>query len=165
MRSREGRVKVYFAAAYTARDVLRDDGYIYALELHGHTCTSTWLQATHEITPDKLGPGHGHSLHYLEEHVGQDIADVQRSDALILFTEPFMRDVMGVQPPYGTGGRHVETGIALAAGKFIIVLGEPENVFHRTSRTRVSSNWAHAMLLLETEQRKRDENDHVTHQH
>lgn len=30
----------------------------------------------------------------------------------------------------GTGGRHVEVGVALALGRPVIVLGEPEHVFH-----------------------------------
>ena len=53
-----------------------------------------------------------------------DLNDVVRSDLLILFTAAFV----GIE---GGGGRHVETGWALAHGVPIIVVGQPENVFHR----------------------------------
>lgn len=51
-----------------------------------------------------------------------DLEDVDTSDILILFTEPYGSENPG-------GGRFVEFGYALACGKVVYVVGEYENVF------------------------------------
>lgn len=143
-------MKVYFAAAYTARDLLRE-WYVPALERAGHACSSGWLRETHPITPGTVGAALEQPGDYLLKHIDGDITDVVNSDALILFTEAFMKDI-GIKPPYATGGRHVETGIALAMQIPVIVLGEPENIFHRAGVSLVPT-WdgaTKALDLIET---------------
>jgi hypothetical protein len=59
-----------------------------------------------------------------------DIDDVRAADALVLIkpVESHRRT---------TGGHHVETGVALERGMPIVLLGQPENVFHRHQHVRV----------------------------
>jgi nucleoside 2-deoxyribosyltransferase len=51
-----------------------------------------------------------------------DLEDVDKADAIILFTEPY-------GSPQTGGGRFVEFGYALGHGKTCIIVGEYENVF------------------------------------
>lgn len=62
--------------------------------------------------------------------------ELQRIDALEDMQDIASCDVMLVLSPLGyaergTGGRHVELGIAIGLGKRIVLLGDPTNVFHR----------------------------------
>jgi len=52
----------------------------------------------------------------------ENLEDVEAADLLILRAEP--------DRSFVPGGKHVETGAALALGKPVLVLGHPENVFH-----------------------------------
>jgi len=115
-------VKVYLAGPYGSRDKLRT----YADLVRGADCevTSSWLNEDHDITPGTEGAAADLSDEVVLAHARMDLNDVLRSDLLMLFTSAFV----GVE---GGGGRHVETGFALAHGLPIIVVGQPENVFHR----------------------------------
>jgi hypothetical protein len=57
------------------------------------------------------------------------LVDIARADALVLVN-------LSQVHRSGTGGRHVETGIALTLGKPVIVLGDRENVFHHLGAVR-----------------------------
>lgn len=52
-----------------------------------------------------------------------DLDDVNRADALVLYTEPYGTPVPG-------GGRHVEFGYAFGRGKHMVIVGPHENIFH-----------------------------------
>jgi hypothetical protein len=52
----------------------------------------------------------------------ENLTDVRSADLLILRAEP--------DGSFVPGGKHVESGAALALGIPVIVLGPPENVFH-----------------------------------
>lgn len=54
----------------------------------------------------------------------QDIDDVRMADVLVLL-KPKESHL------HTTGGHHVETGLAMAYGIPVLLLGEVENVFHR----------------------------------
>jgi hypothetical protein len=58
------------------------------------------------------------------EEAEQDIDDVRRSHVLVLLKP-------AASHRETTGGHHVETGIALERGIPVLLLGEPENVFHK----------------------------------
>jgi nucleoside 2-deoxyribosyltransferase len=117
-------VKVYLAGPYGSRDLLRT--YADLVRETGCEVTSTWLNETHDITPGTEGAATELSDEVVLGHALMDLADIRKSDLVVLFTAA----VVGVE---GGGGRHIETGYALAQYIPIIVVGEPENVFHRMS--------------------------------
>ena len=80
----------------------------------GNGITSRWLNET--------GYGGTQSDVYRQQAAIRDEEDVRRADQLILLAE-----LPGINVP---GGKHVETGIAIALGKKIHVIGRRENIFH-----------------------------------
>jgi hypothetical protein len=128
-------VKLYLAAPYAARDYVREYAAPNLLK-HGHTTTSEWLLATRAITPATLGTSPATSDADVMYHAGKDLEEVRAADVLVHFTANYLLarvpSLQGVGPQaLHTGGRHVETGYALALHKSVIVLGQPENIFMR----------------------------------
>lgn len=113
---------VYLAAPYGARGRIRE--YAAELEALGYTVTSTWLSETHEINSGSQGAAVALPDEVVSAHAEQDMSDIDQSAVLVLFTAAFL----GVE---GGGGRHIETGYALAQHLPVVVVGKPENVFHR----------------------------------
>jgi nucleoside 2-deoxyribosyltransferase len=69
----------------------------------------------------------------------QDMADVLRSDVVVVFTHQ----------PSSTGGRHVELGMALAAGKRVIICGDRENIFQTLPQVEhCDTDWDQLIKLL-----------------
>ncbi len=124
-------MRIYVAGAYALRDQLR--AVAAQLTTDGHVITSTWLQGTHPITAGTVAAGLDHGIAYITSSSAEDLAGIRSSDVLLLFTGNAMREMEpGIdEARLHTGGRHVETGYALALGKRIVVVGEPENIFHR----------------------------------
>lgn len=126
-------MKLYLAAPYAARDYVRD----YAaptLRQQGHTMTSKWLLATRAITPATLGTAAASTDAEVMHHAGKDLEEVLAADVLVHFTANYLVDRTRLDPlrdQLHSGGRHVETGYALAHHKSVIVLGQPENIFMR----------------------------------
>lgn len=135
-------MRIYFAAPYFARDSLRNFAFEIG-EAHGHESTSTWLQATHAIKENTLGTAPAMDDGYAYSHAEEDYEDVLRSDALILVTWDTAVSICPDDTVYGpnSGGRHVETGIALAQAIPVIVWGEPENIFHRGPGIVLAPTW------------------------
>lgn len=115
-------MKAYLAAPYQSREQIRVCAAV--LQQWGVTVTSTWLLEDHEINAGTTHAATALPDEAVAAHAQQDMDDIDRSDLVVLFTAASV----GVE---GGGGRHVETGYALASGKPVIVIGEPENVFHR----------------------------------
>ncbi len=74
---------------------------------------------------------------------------ISRADVLVLLTGA----ALGLTPDEcGSGGRHVETGYALAKDKWVVVVGEAENIFHRVGGygclVEVVPNWLAAVGFL-----------------
>lgn len=134
-------MNVYLAAPYAVRDVVR--GLATELTRIGYTVTSTWLKETHEINAGTKGAATDLGDDAVSAHARQDMKDIDRSNLLVLFTSAYV----GAE---GGGGRHIETGYALAQGIPVIVVGEPENVFHRLGAPKVLcvSDWHEAVLEL-----------------
>lgn len=148
-------MRVYLAAPYFARDSLR--AYIPELEQRGHIVTSSWLQASHAIQENTLGTAPGMDDDYAKDHAAQDIEEVLESDALVLFT---WDTALAHCPPDqitgpNSGGRHVETGVALATSIAVIVFGEPENIFHRGDGVQVAPRWEAVIEALDAVQAAR----------
>ncbi len=98
---------IYLAASYNRKDEMC--AIAEKLQLLGHTITSRWIVQ------------HGEDQ---ETGAREDLEDIDNSAWVISFTGA------------GTtsGGRHVEFGYALAKGKAMVLIGEPENVFHKLKR-------------------------------
>lgn len=137
-------MRIYLAAPYAARAQVRQ--YAAELERIGFTVTSTWLEETHEISSGTIGAATAVSDAEIAMHAAADLGDIDRSDLVVLLTEG-AADLVGGN---GTsGGRHVETGYAIALGKPVVVVGEPENVFHRLGRAcTVVPTWHEAVIAL-----------------
>lgn len=124
-------MKLYLAAPYSARNHLREVAEDLASK--GHDVTSRWLWDNHEIKPESEGAAWAQSRQYIAQHVMQDLEDVEEADALVMFTGAWVAKTWPslADTALHSGGRHVEMGYAIAKGKAIIVMGSPENVFHR----------------------------------
>jgi hypothetical protein len=131
-------VKLYLAAPYAARDYIR--GVVAPVLLgHGHTITSEWLMPTNAITPEHLGTSPAKDDATVMHHAGKDLAEVAEADVLVHFTANYL--IARIPQWDGgdtdrslnlhSGGRHVETGYALALNKSVIIMGQPENIFQR----------------------------------
>ncbi len=146
--------RIYLAARYSRRPELC--GYRARLEALGYTITSRWLHGEHQVADDGQPIGeHGESL--VEGTANQaaarrlragfafdDFEDVMTADLLIAFTEP-------PRAHQSRGGRHVEMGIALGAGKDVIVCGPRENIFcwlDQVDARRSAESWVRSGLLL-----------------
>lgn len=143
---------IYLAAAYAARDIVRRD-VVPQLVAAGHTIGASWLIEDHAITSETIGAALGEPDSYVDKQVEQDFEEVRAADAVVHLTESFMRQLslgLRLRGPgvLTTGGRHVECGYALALGKLVVTVGEPENVFAR-SVTQVVPDIAEAIKTLD----------------
>ncbi len=119
--------RVYLSGRFERRAEL--NGYRVELEAAGVEVTSRWLtDPTPELTDDAW-----------QTLAAKDVEDIRRSASLVLFTEP------GTP---GGGGRQVEFGVALGLQKRLIIVGEPENLFHRLGLVEVVPTWDRARELL-----------------
>jgi nucleoside 2-deoxyribosyltransferase len=99
-------MKIYIAAMYSRREEM--DRKANLLKHKGFEITSSWIYSS----------GEGLSL---SDIALVDLADIDRADAIVSFTNE-----IGTI----TGGRHVEFGYGLAKGKRLILIGGRENIFH-----------------------------------
>lgn len=129
-------LRAYLAAPYVARDRVRD--YAEDLVRIGIDVTASWLDEEHEINAGSTGAATALDPAEVARHAATDLDDIERCDVLVLFTAR----ALGFDPAeVASGGRHVETGYALAKGVPVIVVGEPENVFHRLDDPRRFPRW------------------------
>lgn len=142
-------IRAYLAAPYVARDHVRH----YAMDLVtlGIDVTASWLDEEHEINAGSTGAAPALHPEEVARHAATDLDDIERCDVLVLFTA----EALGLDPAdVASGGRHVETGYAIAKGVPVIVVGQPENVFHRLAYARsnavveVADSWLGAVGLL-----------------
>jgi nucleoside 2-deoxyribosyltransferase len=132
-------LKVYLASRFSRGPELNQ----YRLQLNnaGIETTSRWLNGGHlwEGTDDDQLP-QAVGAQFAQE----DLDDLLAADVLVAFTEP---------PRSGPsrGGRHVEFGVALAAGLQIVIVGHRENVFYCLPSLILTSDWPSAFDLLQRE--------------
>lgn len=103
----------YLASSYSRREELQE--YTGVLIRKGHKVTSRWLTEEHEIRE-------AYQYSDNQKFAQEDLDDVSKAGILMLFTNPLSY--------IGRGGHHVETGIAIALKKHIIIIGPRVNVFH-----------------------------------
>lgn len=143
-------MKVYLAAPYALRNVLRQS-YLPMLIGAGHTSVTSWLNEQAPITAGTTGSAADVADLQAQAHVDQDIADILLADALVLVTwsQAALLDPRAVAHP-NSGGRHVETGIALAMRTPVVVWGtEPENIFHRGVGAHLATTWSAVLNTLD----------------
>lgn len=117
-------MKIYLSARWARRSemaAVRD-----AVEEIGHEVVSRWIDVTVDCGP---------------VDAAMDVEDLESCDALILFTDP-----LGSLNP--GGARHVEFGMAIAARKELIVVGEKETLFCHLPQVVVLSSVADLFTTL-----------------
>ena len=110
--------RLYLAAAFERSAEVA--GYAMALEAFGYQITSRWLDRDNQL-PGSAVAVHAASPDWakrIEELAALDAEDVVACDRLVCWTGK-----------HGSG-RNVEFGMAAALSKSLIVVGEPENIFH-----------------------------------
>ncbi len=88
-----------------------------ALQRMGHACTSRWISNDNKFESGEYTDLERRDLATMDE---QDVRAA--TDGLVLLSE-----AKGHLVP---GGKHVETGIAIALGRSVYIIGRRENVFH-----------------------------------
>lgn len=122
--------KIYIAGMYSRRLELLEVSRLF--EAAGHKITARWLHG------DEEKPG------MTQRDKGQmDVDDVTAADVVILFSTPksyFKEPGEGV-----SGGRHFEFGLALGLKKTMILVGEPESVFHHVVQVHQTKDAVEAL--------------------
>lgn len=111
------------------------------LEEHGVVCTSTWLTPHDNQSMDAL-KAKGSVVQECREKAVKDFEDIDGSDCVLLLSAKKSHR-------NGTGGKHVETGYAMARGKPVFVMGERENIFHYHPMVRVVDSVSAFLRALE----------------
>jgi|SRR6187399_2210034 hypothetical protein len=119
-------MKLYLAARFARREKLVTDA-IPPLEEDGHKITSRWLWEE-----DDGGEGAARMC----------LQDIDRSEALVLFTDPVGSKNAG-------GGRWFEAGYAYANNRRLFVVGEQEAVFTYLPLITVCRNIDHLRRELD----------------
>lgn len=138
---------VYMAGPYAARDLLGT--YARELERVGYRVGTRWLREDHSITPENEGAAVGLADAQAAGHASDDLEDVKRADILVAFTAASVLPEDERQRRGTSGGRHIETGYAMALDKAIFLVGEPENVFHRLPWVIRCADWPTALAELQ----------------
>ena len=123
---------VYLSGQFEDGPVLRkvrDD-----LVRTGFRVSSRWLDDESSV-PATAGAHREGAAARLAAIAHQDIQDIHAADVVVVFNPPEARNV-------GRGGRHVETGYALALGKKVIIVGARGNVFHWLPEITVVDDWS-----------------------
>ena len=124
-------MKIYLAAPYAARDLLKE--HLSFWEGLGYEITCGWVKGTRPLDKKSFGASEASTDDEVFEHVTGDLEDIDAADVLVHYTGNFLES-MGFNDHdhrLHTGGRHVETGYAIAKQKPVVIIGEPENVFQR----------------------------------
>jgi hypothetical protein len=124
-------MKIYLAADYARKNEMQ--GCRDIIEGLGHKVTSTWIDTPNEVESAGIG-GKSINLDNMQEcgaYGLTDYSEILQCDTLIQFTTG----------EKSRGGRHVEYGIAIGAGKNIIIIGPREHVFHCGSSIRHYPSW------------------------
>ena len=111
-------MKVYLAARYSRKSEIRK--LVPSIEERGHEVVSRWLFRGEKGNREEDVP---QCPEWATVAAGKDWQDINDCDTLMIFTEE-------PDAPRMSGGRHVETGIAIGFARYVIVVGKPENIFH-----------------------------------
>jgi nucleoside 2-deoxyribosyltransferase len=112
-------IKIYVAAPW-AEKAFKAKEAKEKLEAEGFIVTSRWISFHEEKSADQSGLAYDKDV--LIREAANDVEDVRDCDIVILLNTQKRGEE--------TSGKAVETGMALAWFKPIIVVGQPTNVFH-----------------------------------
>jgi nucleoside 2-deoxyribosyltransferase len=130
---------IYLAGPYTSRDKLAE--YRSQLIRIGYTVRARWLDGQHEVSVNPQVEADADPKERAR-WAREDFQDVTACDILVAFTSA------AVGGGGTSGGRHAETGYALALGKRVILVGKPENVFHWLTEVNRVPDWNEAVIEL-----------------
>lgn len=129
-------MRVYLANQFSKKQETAK--FAEELRKEGFIITSTWLNEPDADANDSMK---SYGDQYLAVAAKVDVYDISSADAFVIFT---------VDPDEMTkrGGRHVETGMAMAMGKKVIVCGPRENIFHHLPEVIVCKNLGEVVYAL-----------------
>jgi nucleoside 2-deoxyribosyltransferase len=136
-------VRAYIAAPYGARAQARR--YSDELANAGITPTCTWVYGSRDLVAGTVHAAPALTDRQADEFAKGDLSEIDEADVLILLTDSAARVEAGGS---SSGGRHLETGYALAKRKLVVVVGDVENIFHRSSMVLRTNTWGEAVTLL-----------------
>lgn len=122
---------LYLSAQFEDAAILRDARA--KLAALGYIVTSRWLDAGTAV-PATAQAGEAGAGDRLAAIAVQDLEDIRAADVVVVYNPPEACAI-------GRGGRHVETGYALALGKPIVVVGTRGNVFHWLPDMTLVRDW------------------------
>lgn len=125
-------MKIYLAAPYAGRDVLK--GHLPFWRDHGHEVTCGWVNGTRPLGTASYGISAMSTDEEVTAHASGDLSDIDAADVVVHYTAQYLQAVAGLDPVVHnlhSGGRHVETGYALAKDIPVVVVGPRENIFQR----------------------------------
>jgi len=120
-------MKIYLAACFEQQAEVRTKAN--QLANLGIECVSRWR---FEEGNNTMGNA---------ECARMDLEDIRAADMFVVLTDQ-------TSP---SGGKHVETGYAIALGKPVMIVGRKENVFHNLPQIMQMETWADALSRLEEE--------------
>lgn len=123
---------IYLSGQFEDAPVLREARR--RLTALGYRITSRWLDAPSSVPATSLADQEG-AAGRLAIIARQDFEDIAAADAVVVFNPA---ESCGI----GRGGRHVETGYALALGKPVAIVGARGNVFHWLPEIAVVPDWS-----------------------
>ena len=124
MISEENKMKVYIAAPFVERKGKAKEAQ-EAFRAAGHEVVSTWIDIEGGATKDDLAD-YSHSD--LKDYALRDVEDLIEANMLVVINEEG-----------SGGGMHVETGIAIATLKAILIVGGRTNIFHYLNIPRLDT--------------------------
>jgi hypothetical protein len=127
-------MKVYLAARYSRFPEMQ--GYAEQLRALGHEVTARWILGDHDLRAH----GQSDADEWQGRWAQEDLDDLMAAEVIVSFTER-----PGEVPGRARGGRHVEFGMAFAAGKLLMVVGHRENVFHFLPSVDFFPTWDDAL--------------------
>jgi hypothetical protein len=129
-------MNIYLAARFTRWNEMASRAR--ELQTRGHTITSRWHNGTHFA---KLPFDRTIRSPELSAFADEDLFDIDRAQAVILFTE---------HGPRIGGGPHVEAGYALGQKKRLYILGPRENAFYHLPEVFQFNDWQSLLTCLDS---------------
>lgn len=133
-------MKAYVAGPFPARQTIACRAN--DLEIIGYTVRAPWLHG--DGAP---GPCMDRSEVDRARWAREDLEDVAACDVFVMFL-PLAVGMASMDAAGHTGGRHIETGYALAHRKHVVIVGGTENVFHSHPGAAVIGGWPDALTHL-----------------
>lgn len=125
-------MRVYLAANFNRHPELRE--YAKLLSEQGHINTASWIYVNQNDPSETF---HKERWEYAEN----DMADIRETDILVCFSE--------TDGGRARGGKHFETGYAVAIGLEIIIVGSKEIIFHELPGITVVESFNEALEIID----------------